>query len=150
MNYDGIPKCIFHVWEYLKYMEGKIIAQGEEYILTEKNGQYRLLLSYPYEMTEGKASNTEYEITFLLAKIESGEYEIECCSAGEEAGSAYDAWLYLGKPERTAKHARAQAVIERIADSLYALNYQNTEDNQLELTVRMKPNDVMMVIFHRV
>ena len=150
LNYDGIPKCAFHVWEYLKYMEGRIISQGEEYILTEKKGQYRLLLSYPCETREKEWINTECEIAFSIDGIESGEYEIECYSAGEEAGSAYDAWLYLGKPERTVKHARAQAVVERISDSLYTLNYRNTENGRLELTAHMKPNDIMILLFHRV
>lgn len=150
LNYDGIPKCAFHVWEYLKYMEGRIISQGEEYILTEKKGQYRLLLSYPCETGKSERVSTECEITFSIDRIKPGEYEIECYSAGEEAGSAYDAWLYLGQPERTVKHARAQAVVERISDSLYTLNYRNTENGRLELTAHMKPNDIMILLFRRV
>lgn len=153
LSYDGLPKSTFHVWGFLEQISGEIVDRGQEYILVKKGREMFLLACYYSGSTETarekspEKEETEIELRFSI-ELESGKYELEQYSVGTECGSAYDAWLYLGKPEKAARKSRVMKTIERIADPLYTPSYVDVQDSTLEYVMQLKANDAAFLMIH--
>ena len=110
INKYGIKKPLYYAYYFISLLGKNVIDKGEGYIITEKDGDYQLLLySYDKKMKEfimkGNAykkltlkgiSKQKYSIN--LASL-SDDFRVIIYSINQKNGASYDNWISMGAPK---------------------------------------------------
>ncbi len=99
---QGIPKAGYNAFKLMKKMRGNIFEVdvkaplGCGILAAEENGIYRILLwnNLPLEIREREV----WTDTIQLSGVNSEDYIAQSAVIKEGRGSAYEAWLEMGKP----------------------------------------------------
>jgi xylan 1,4-beta-xylosidase len=119
INKDGLKKASYYAYYLLGKLGSKIIAQGNDYIITE-DGENIQILAYNYVYfdelflsgdTSALTHKNRYEVyeekpqkdfQFILKGL-SSRYKITHYYLNKESGSVFDEWLKIGAPENMTK-----------------------------------------------
>ncbi len=114
IDVHGIPKAAYFAFVFLNHLGKKVIQEGPDYIVTQKESEYQILVWNLCEFDEfSKSMNFTTETStdlytlfknqplrkyvFMLSDL-SGRYKISRMWMDRENGSAYDHWLKMGSP----------------------------------------------------
>ncbi len=111
---QGIRKPIWHALRFLRMLGNEIVQQGEEYIITRKDGEYQILAfcyaHYDYMFKSGDRSLLQYhnrynvfeqraplDIRIVLEGV-TGAYKLARYQLDREHGSAFALYEAMGAP----------------------------------------------------
>ncbi|MFS0656460.1 helix-turn-helix domain-containing protein [Bacillus sp. 179-C3.3 HS] len=103
---------------FLKRLEGRIVAQGKDYVMTENDRGYQLVLMNcniinPYfSIEETYLQKLNKEIHVTISGIPKGEYQIRKHVFDKHNGALYTKWLNLNS-----KHGMDTEIIDYIINS---------------------------------
>lgn len=119
INKDGLKKPSYYAYYLLSKLGDKIIAKGEEYIITKKGESVQILVyNYAYFDDLFLAGDTSllfhkdrYSIYETKKRVEKevnlegivGDYKIIRYKLNRENGSVFDEWIKMGSPENMNK-----------------------------------------------
>lgn len=117
-HYFSGKRPAFFALQFLRRLEGDIIVKGNEYVMTENEWGYQLvLMNYtninPYYSTEEtllKKLNKDIHVTIL--NLEPGEYQIRKHNFDKEHGALYNQWRNLNS-----KYGIDEEVIQYIVET---------------------------------
>ena len=114
---DGIPKAAYGALQLLKEAEGRILAQSEGYMVLNSDGKILIYLYnycpydmlYRYRHTRDISLRNRYCVfeekndicyQIKLEGLTPGIYQKRICQISRKGGSACDAWMQMGAPEK--------------------------------------------------
>jgi beta-xylosidase/AraC-like DNA-binding protein len=120
MNTEGIKKSAYYAYIILSELGDKIIAQGDNYIITSKGKDLQILLyNYAYLSQSYKnadnslidelhryqvfANNQNLKFDLKLKGLK-GKYKLSHYFINRDSGSAFDQWLKMGAPSDLTNH----------------------------------------------
>lgn len=120
MNTEGIKKSGYYAYIILSELGDKIIAQGDNYIISSRGDDIQILLyNYAYfnksyqnadhskidEYNRYQVFKNKKDILFeLKLKNLTGRYKLSHYFLNRDSGSAFDQWLKMGSPSDLNKH----------------------------------------------
>lgn len=119
-HYFNSKRPPYYAMMFAKKLEGTIIAQGTDYIMTKNERGYQLVLMNcktvnPYYSIEEVFLQTLNKDIFVKIKgMEEGEYQIRKYTFDREHGALYTKWLQLNS-----KYGLDQEIIDYINRSSY-------------------------------
>jgi len=120
MNTEGIKKSGYYAYIILSELGDKIIAQGDNYIITCKGDDIQILL-YNYAYLNQSYRNGDYSIIdeynryhvfenkdslkfkFKFSGLK-GKYKLSHYHLNRDSGSAFDQWIKMGAPSDLNNH----------------------------------------------
>lgn len=117
-HYFSGKRPAFFALQFLRRLQGEIIVKGNEYVMTENEWGYQLvLMNYtnvnPYYSTEEtllKKLNKDIHVT--ISNLEPGEYQIRKHIFDKEHGALYNQWRNLNS-----KYGIDEEVIQYIVET---------------------------------
>jgi beta-xylosidase len=120
MNTEGIKKSAYYAYIILSELGDKIIAQGDNYIITSKGKDLQILLynyaylSQSYQNADNSlidelhryqvfANNQNLKFDLKLKGLK-GKYKLSHYFINRDSGSAFDQWLKMGAPSDLTNH----------------------------------------------
>ncbi len=122
-THDGLPKSAFRAMELLARAGDSLLARGEGYFITARRGDIQIFLYnyshydalYRYRHTTNLTKTDRYRVLnagtpqayhIKLEGLTPGTRAIRRYSVGPKGGSAFDAWVAMGAPERPTAEER--------------------------------------------
>ena len=120
MNTEGIKKSGYYAYIILSELGNKIIAQGDNFIVTAKGEDIQFLI-YNYAYLNRSYRNADYSIIDEYNRYQvfenkeslefdfkfnglNGKYKLSHYRLNRESGSAYDQWIQMGAPSDLNNH----------------------------------------------
>lgn len=120
MNTEGIKKSAYYAYIILSELGGKIIEQGDNYIITAQGEDIQIAL-YNYAYLNQSYRNADYSIIDkynryqvfenkntldfnLKLKGLKGKYKLSRYFLNRDSGSAFDQWIKMGAPSDLNNH----------------------------------------------
>ncbi|SIQ23485.1 GH39 family glycosyl hydrolase [Halanaerobium kushneri] len=120
MNTEGIKKSGYYAYIVLSELGDKIIAQGDNYIITARGDDLQFLI-YNYAYLSKSYQNADYSIIDKYNRYQvfenksdlkfifklnglKGKYKLSQYKLNRDSGSAFDQWLKMGAPSDLNNH----------------------------------------------
>lgn len=115
MDFNGLKKASYYAFFLLHKMGRQILSFGENYLLTQSETGYQLLLfhyvyydflysiddhsSLSYTQRYNIYESSEDLVVHALLTIPEGSYTVKESRLNRQNGSVYDLWMEMGAPE---------------------------------------------------
>lgn len=157
LDIHGLKKASYYTFVQLNQLGTRVYDKGANYILTEKDGTYRLLLfhvAFPLDYDEHLPSILSYEQRYdcygnapdlslcVILNLPSGHYLMRQTEVSRNSGSAYDLWLQMGSPQY-----ESSEIVEYIrAKTIPNTSYQESNvTDHLILDIKLPAHSVVLV-----
>lgn len=157
---NDIPKSACLAMELLAGMGDTLLAQGDGYLVSEKQGEiqiflyhychYNLLYRYRHMVNISKTKRNEVFIhrnpkAFYIRLQNLSEAEYTVCRYGitKQGGSSYDAWVRMGAPDSLKEEERG--LLKRMAYPEYHTEQMESTDGELTIKANLSPHDVWLI-----
>ena len=158
---DGIWKPAFYVNEFWKKLGNRLLAYGDNYIVTtQMEGSIHLLVH------NAKPFNTDYQtkqesqihieelrtffqndhtlyVKFLIDSVKNKSYHVQKLSIKENEGSLLGEWANLGKSINLSREEITY--IKNMTIPRMEVESQPVKDNQIEICLEIGANEVILV-----
>ena len=165
-TYSAIPKAEYVALQLLNQIRGRILAQGEGWLLTylKEAEEFWLLLYHfcPYESERRKtkalseAEEGTYDRYFqfrhegsksfriFLSKLPEGVYQLVTETVNRVCGSSYDAWMEMGAPIQLTSENLNYLECHSIPGKFYQ-EARTDRDGKLILSLLIQPHEVRLI-----
>lgn len=157
---NDIPKAACLAMELLAGMGNVLLAQGDGYLVSEKEGEiqiflyhychYDLLYRYRHVVNMSKTNREDVFVQknpkafyIRLQNLPEGKYTICRYAITKVGGSSYDVWVTMGAPSTLNKEE--QELLCRLAYPEYFREERKCEEGELAVKVRLSPHDVVLL-----
>lgn len=157
LTVDGIPKSGYHACRLLGRLGTRVVAEGEGYCVA-RDGDAVQILFYHYCHSTSLSNHhlrldddpysafvsqppREFELT--LEHMRPGRYNEEFYSVSPKQGSAYDAWITMGAPEKLT--AFQQQYLRGRSAPDYRVCVEEIVDS-FRFTTTLHPHEVQLVL----
>ena len=156
-TYNGIKKPSFYAFSFLHELTGKWITSGNNYLLTEKDGSYFLIIynysHFSYRYSREIGTNTSYldrynvfpdaKIVNIALRIDflSGDFLITEKIINRDYGSAFDNFVSLGGNEPL--NEEELEYLKNI--SMPLIKKYKLSSTPLNINVKLEPHEVKLL-----
>lgn len=157
LDIHGLKKASYFAFKQLNMLGNKILSKGENYLFSQTDTGYNVLLFhtvFPAETEESMPPLLTYDQRYdcygtipalslcLVLNIESGHYLLRRTEISRESGSAYDIWKKIGAPKYDSRE-----IIERIRAKAIPESYYSEAEvkDHLILNMTLPAHSVVLV-----
>lgn len=157
LDIHGLKKASYFSFEQLSKLGNKILSKGENYLFSQTDAGYNVLLFhavFPAETEESMPSLLTYDQRYdcygtipslslcLVLNMDPGHYLLRRTEISRESGSAYDIWKKIGAPQYD-----SQEIIHRIrAKAVPECYYSEAEvKDHLMLNITLPAHSVVLI-----
>jgi len=158
MTYNGIKKPGFHAYAFLSQLKGFVVYQEEGIIVTKHLDDYQILL-YNYahyndlyqHFDHSQISMTNRYDVFqeqkaldytLVLKSVAGKYCIEKQWVNRQKGSAFDAWVDMGAPDKIGH--KGLEYLKTFSEPGYSVETKLFKENT-KLDFHLEPHEIQLI-----
>lgn len=160
---SGIPKSSYRAFQLLKRMGNKLVFSHDGCFVSSSNESIQIFLYnyshydllYRFRHTTHITQTERYNVFIKkntqlfyinLSGLLPGKYTVHRYSVGPEGGSAYDAWVKMGAPQKI--NAEEKFFIE--CQSYPVLQVESLHiENEAAIKAVLKPHNVQLIILTR-
>lgn len=161
---SGIKKPSYYAFSLLKQLGERLVAKGENYIVTKKSGdQYQVLcfnykhFNYSYHLhPEGSTALSEqYEIfenteplnlSLKIQGVTNGKYRVKELRVNRDHGSVLDEWLKLDEVADLKQDEVEH--LKQICVPYLKVGYTFVDQNSIVLKEELQPHEIRIIILN--
>ncbi|WP_018758053.1 GH39 family glycosyl hydrolase [Paenibacillus terrigena] len=156
---NGLPKSAFRAMELLNRIGDELVASGQGYFMTKKDGELQIYLYnythydmlYRYRHTTHLTKTERYNVFnekrpqsfhIRLDGLEEGKHTLRRYHIGPGGGSTFDAWIRMGAPEQL--NQEEEHLLDHQSHPLYSRETVHS-DGSITLHAHLQPHEVQLI-----